>query len=145
MAPPLVVVEPNTGSTALAVDQLTIANHVDSVTQEHCRDQFRLSRPVHCPHRSERSGRGDHQLGKSRPRAATGPVQSCSGSAGYKTAWWMVTAPSSGYLQARAYGRRYIVFGNSGIVITAYPQIALRPTNWHARKSRGIPTTRSTR
>ncbi|HEV1283928.1 MAG TPA: hypothetical protein VNU44_01405, partial [Bryobacteraceae bacterium] len=37
-------------------------------------------------------------------------------------AWWVVTAPASGYLQARAYGRRYDVFGNSGLVITAYPQ-----------------------
>jgi uncharacterized protein (TIGR03437 family) len=53
---------------------------------------------------------------------ANGPVQSCSGATGYKTAWWVVTAPSSGYLQARAYGLRYDVsVGNSGIVMTAYP------------------------
>ncbi len=117
-----VVVEPNTTET-LAVDQLTIANTVIPITQEAAAVSFTIAPLPTAPTVLSVPGEGVINS-ENLALSPTGPVQSCSGSAGYKTAWWMVTAPASGYLQARAYGRRYIVFGNSGIVITAYPQIA---------------------
>ncbi len=55
---------------------------------------------------------------------AADPVHTCTGSADYKTAWWSVTPSISGTLQLRAWGRRYDVAGNSGIVLTAYAATA---------------------
>lgn len=54
--------------------------------------------------------------------SAGDPTHSCTGSTDFKTAWWKVTPAASGTLQVVSYGRRYDVYGNSGIVLTAYPQ-----------------------
>lgn len=119
-----VVVEPNTGTTNLT-DQLTIANTAISITQSTVSISARSSNSSSAPTPLDVPGEGiiDSQKLSATP---SGPVQSCSGSTGYKTAWWVVTAPASGYLQVRAYGLRYDVsVGNSGIVMTAYPIAAL--------------------
>ncbi len=119
-----VVVEPNTGTTNLS-DQLTIANTVISVNESTVSISARSSNSSSAPVPLDVPGEGiiDSQKLSATPN---GPVQSCSGSTGYKTAWWVVTAPASGYLQARAFGLRYDVsVGNSGIVMTAYPIGAL--------------------
>jgi uncharacterized protein (TIGR03437 family) len=49
------------------------------------------------------------------------PRHSCTGSADFKTGWWRFTAPSTGLVQLTAKGGREDAFGNSGIVLTAYP------------------------
>ena len=115
-----VTVEPNTGNTVLK-DQVIIANTVIPLSQTTVSIDFASSTVPGAPTVLTVPGEGitDSQNLISAPN---NPVQSCSGSAGFKAAWWVVTAPASGYLQARAYGRRYDVFGNSGLVITAYPQ-----------------------
>lgn len=58
-----------------------------------------------------------------RPRtsATTDPVHSCTGSADFKTTWWSVAAAADGALEVRASGRRYDVFGNYGVILSAYP------------------------
>jgi uncharacterized protein (TIGR03437 family) len=54
---------------------------------------------------------------------ASDPVHSCSPnkSADYKTAWWLLTAPSTGMMEITVQSERYDVFGNAGFVLTAYP------------------------
>ncbi len=52
------------------------------------------------------------------------PVHSCTGSADFGTAWWRVTPTVSGFLNVQGRGDRLDVFGNSGIVITAYANSA---------------------
>ncbi|HEV1285575.1 MAG TPA: hypothetical protein VNU44_09695, partial [Bryobacteraceae bacterium] len=115
-----VTVEPNTGNTVLK-DQVIIANTVIPLSQTTVSIDFASSTVPGAPTvlRVPSEAITDS---RSLISAPNNPVQSCSGSAGFKAAWWVVTAPASGYLQARAYGRRYDVFGNSGLVITAYPQ-----------------------
>jgi uncharacterized protein (TIGR03437 family) len=49
------------------------------------------------------------------------PVHSCTGSADYKTAWWLLTAPSTGMMEITVQSERYDVFGDAGFVLTAYP------------------------
>lgn len=48
------------------------------------------------------------------------PVHSCTRSLDYKTAWWSFVATADGTLEVAAQGRRYDIFGNSGIVLTVY-------------------------
>lgn len=52
--------------------------------------------------------------------SATDPVHSCTGGADYKTAWWVVTPESTGFLNVTVRGIRLDLTGNSGIVVTAY-------------------------
>ncbi len=115
-----VTVEPNTGGTTLK-DQLTIANTVVSVSQTTASRTSVTSTVSAAPTVLPVPGEAIIDS-RTLVSSASDPVQSCSGSAGFKAAWWIVTAPASGYLQARAYGSRYDIFGNSGIVITAYAQ-----------------------
>ena len=119
-----VVIEPNTGVLTLA-DQLTIANSVVSVTQSPVTIATASSNASSSP--VTLTVPGEAVINTQRLSATSnGPAQSCGGTAGFKTAWWRVTAPSSGYLQARAYATRTDVsVGNSGIVMTAYPQGSL--------------------
>jgi uncharacterized protein (TIGR03437 family) len=50
------------------------------------------------------------------------PVHSCTGSADYKTAWWLLTAPSSGMMEITVQSERWDPpGGNAGFVLTAYP------------------------
>lgn len=105
-------------------DHLEIANTSISVTQSpttantYSADSPTAATPLNIPGIANIDSRG-------LTSSPSDPILSCSGSAGYKTAWWIVTPTSSGYLQARAYGRRYDVeFGNSGIVVTAFAQSA---------------------
>ena len=117
-----IVIEPNTGNTVLK-DQLTIANTVVSVSQTTVSLDFASSTVPSAP--TVLAVPGEAIIDSRTLVSSTAdPVQSCSGSAGFKAAWWVVTAPASGYLQARAYGRRYDIVGNSGVVITAYAQAA---------------------
>ena len=48
------------------------------------------------------------------------PVHSCTGSSDYKTAWWSFTPDTDGTLQLIGQGRRYDVFGGSGVVVSVY-------------------------
>jgi uncharacterized protein (TIGR03437 family) len=48
------------------------------------------------------------------------PVHSCTGSADMGTAWWQVQPNFTGVLSVQARGDRLDVYGNSGIVLTAY-------------------------
>ncbi len=118
-----ITIEPNTGGTISLKDSLVIANTVVSVSQSPVSIGFASSTVAGAPTVLRVPGEAliDSRTLVSAP---TNPVQSCSGSAGFKAAWWVVTAPASGYLQARVYGRRYDVAGNSGVVVTAYAQAA---------------------
>jgi uncharacterized protein (TIGR03437 family) len=60
---------------------------------------------------------------------ASDPVHSCSPnkSADYKTAWWLLTAPSTGMMEITVQSERYDVFGNAGFVLTAYPSGNVSP------------------
>ena len=50
------------------------------------------------------------------------PKHSCTGSADYKTAWWLLTAPSTGMMEITVQSERYDAGGgNAGFVLTAYP------------------------
>lgn len=50
------------------------------------------------------------------------PVHSCTGSADYKTAWWLLTAPSTGMMEITVQSERWdSPGGNAGFVLTAYP------------------------
>jgi uncharacterized protein (TIGR03437 family) len=51
------------------------------------------------------------------------PTHSCTGSKDFKTVWWTVVAPSSGTLQIVGQGGRYDVYGNLGLVLSAYQSI----------------------
>jgi hypothetical protein len=59
---------------------------------------------------------------RSRTSSPGDPVHSCTGSADYKTVWWQVTPTDSGFLKVLVRGDRLDVFGDFGIVVTAYPQ-----------------------
>ena len=48
------------------------------------------------------------------------PQSSCAPNAPAKTVWWRVTAPASGTMEVVFQGQRYDVFGNSGVVMTAF-------------------------
>jgi len=48
------------------------------------------------------------------------PVHSCTQSKDYKSVWWTFVAPDSGFAEISLQGRRYDVFGNSGVVLTVY-------------------------
>ena len=48
------------------------------------------------------------------------PVQSCTKSAGFKSAWWSFVAPNTGSVEVSARGQRLDASGNSGIVLTVY-------------------------
>ena len=50
----------------------------------------------------------------------TDPVHSCTKSQDYKSVWWTFVAPDSGTAEISLQGRRYDVFGNSGVVLTVY-------------------------
>ena len=54
---------------------------------------------------------------------ASDPVHSCSPnkSADYKTAWWLLTAPSTGMMEITVQSERWDAGGNAGFVLTAYP------------------------
>src|ERR1017187_8744906 len=54
---------------------------------------------------------------------ASDPVHSCSPnkSADYKTAWWLLTAPSTGMMEITVQSERWDTGGNAGFVLTAYP------------------------
>ncbi len=56
--------------------------------------------------------------------SAGDPVHSCTGSADFKTVWWKTTPTASGSLTALVRGDRLDVFGDFGIVVTAYNQSA---------------------
>ena len=52
----------------------------------------------------------------------TDPRPSCSLTAPAKTVWWRVTAPAGAeQLEVIFQGQRYDTFGNSGVVVAAYP------------------------
>ncbi len=117
-----VTVEPNL-FTPIA-DQLTIANTIVTVSQTSANINFGSADSSATPTTLSVPGIGNidsRQLTSN----ATDPVHSCTGSADFKTAWWLVTPSATGFLSLRAYGIRYDAFGNSGIVVTAYPQGAL--------------------
>jgi hypothetical protein len=118
-----VVVEPNTGTTTIN-DQITLANQLISISQPAGFIDYQQGDLSSSPAIVSVPGEAIIDT-RTLTSSSTDPVQSCGGSAGFKTAWWSVTAPASGYLQARAYGRRYDVYGNSGIVVTVYPQSSL--------------------
>jgi uncharacterized protein (TIGR03437 family) len=48
------------------------------------------------------------------------PVHSCTGSADFGSAWWQIQPNFTGALNLQGRGDRLDVFGNSGIVLTAY-------------------------
>ena len=48
------------------------------------------------------------------------PQGSCAPNAPAKTIWWRVTAPASGTMEAVFQSQRYDVFGNSGVVVSAF-------------------------
>ena len=52
--------------------------------------------------------------------ATSDPTPSCATSPPAKTLWYRVTAPASGMMEVVAQGQRYDVFGNSGLVVSAY-------------------------
>jgi photosystem II stability/assembly factor-like uncharacterized protein len=52
--------------------------------------------------------------------AETDPQPSCFPNPPAKTAWLRVDAPESGRLEVLLQGRRYDIFGNSGVVVSAY-------------------------
>ena len=119
-----VAIEPNHSGAALS-DQLTIANTPIAVTQAVVPVAVQSSTNPSSP--LMLSVPGEAALDTENLSATSGynnPVQSCSGSTGYKNVWWVVTAPNTGYLQARAKGERNDTFGNSGVVLTAYAQSA---------------------
>ena len=65
------------------------------------------------------------RVGASKLTVSAGdPIPSCTGSADFGTGWWQVTPSVSGYLNVQARGDRLDVFGNSGIVLTAYANAA---------------------
>jgi uncharacterized protein (TIGR03437 family) len=49
------------------------------------------------------------------------PNHTCTNSQDYKTAWWKFSAAASGRLLVTATGRRYDVYGDTGLVLSAYP------------------------
>jgi uncharacterized protein (TIGR03437 family) len=51
----------------------------------------------------------------------TDPMHSCTGSADTETAWYKLTAPQSGTIEIDATGESYTYYGDTGLVITAYP------------------------
>jgi hypothetical protein len=55
---------------------------------------------------------------------ADGPVHSCTNSADFENAWWQIKPATSGVLLAQVTSNRYDVYGNAGVVITAYAQTA---------------------
>jgi uncharacterized protein (TIGR03437 family) len=118
-----VIVEPNTETTTIN-DRIALANIPISISQPAGSINFQQGDLSSSPTAVTVPGEAIVDS-RTLTSTSTDPVQSCSGSAGFKTAWWSVTAPASGYLQARAYGRRYDVFGNSGVVVTVYPQSSL--------------------
>ena len=113
-----VVIPPYTGTTTRA-DTLTVANHNLPVQQN---TATMVTSRADTPAAPISLGIPSFVFTDTRTLtgAATDPVHSCTGSADYKTAWWSVTPAVSGTLQLRAWGRRYDVSGNSGIVVTAY-------------------------
>lgn len=52
---------------------------------------------------------------------ATDPVHSCTKSADNKTQWWKYTATNNSRIIVAAVGRSQSVYGDAGIVVTAYP------------------------
>ena len=52
------------------------------------------------------------------------PVHSCTGSADFGTAWWQIQPNFTGLLNLQGRGDRLDVFGNSGMVLTAYAAAA---------------------
>jgi uncharacterized protein (TIGR03437 family) len=54
-------------------------------------------------------------------RGTNDPPHSCTNASDFKTGWWKFTAASTGFAQLTAKGGREDAFGNSGIVLTAYP------------------------
>lgn len=56
--------------------------------------------------------------------AADDPSPSCAGTnaSTHKTAWFRFQAPRTGVLQLNVQGQRYDIFGNSGVVVTAYAE-----------------------
>jgi hypothetical protein len=56
------------------------------------------------------------------------PNPSCATTAPAKTVWWRVTAPADAQqLEVLFQAQRYDVFGNSGIVVSAYPANGAAP------------------
>jgi uncharacterized protein (TIGR03437 family) len=49
------------------------------------------------------------------------PVHSCTGSADMGTAWYTLAATQTGKISINATGESYIYYGDTGLVITAYP------------------------
>ena len=63
---------------------------------------------------------------------ASDPVHSCSPtqSADYKTAWWLLTAPSTGMMEITVQSERYDApGGNAGFVLSAYPSSNVSASN----------------
>jgi len=58
---------------------------------------------------------------------ATDPQASCGALPPAKTLWYRVTAPASGTMEVVSQGQRYDVFGNSGLVVSAFASDAGRP------------------
>jgi uncharacterized protein (TIGR03437 family) len=113
-------VEPNTTGSARS-DTLTIANSLVTVNQS-------AAAPLY--HEIGDLSTAPALLGvpgvswgdsTALTSSASDPVHSCTGSADFKTAWWSMTPATSGTLQILASGRRLDIYGNSGIVLTAYP------------------------
>ena len=57
---------------------------------------------------------------RSATAAVTDPTPSCATLPSAKTLWYRVTAPASGMMEVVSQGQRYDVFGNSGLVVSAY-------------------------
>jgi uncharacterized protein (TIGR03437 family) len=55
------------------------------------------------------------------------PVHSCTGSRDFQTAWWSFSAPADGFVRAsgHAIATDGSLFGDAGLVITAYPASAV--------------------
>ncbi len=117
-----ITVEPNTFTPQ--TDQLTIAKSIVNVNQSSTSINFGSADASTAPTPLTVPGIGNIDS-RQLTSAPSDPVQSCSGSAGFKTAWWIVTPTTTGFLNVRAFGLRYDAYGNSGIVVTAYAQGAL--------------------
>jgi uncharacterized protein (TIGR03437 family) len=114
-----------TGSTATITGTVTVAGQTVTVTQPaqallHAfSDQAATATVLPIPSQTVMT------ISPTSVTSSTGdPVHSCTGSADLGTAWWQVQPNFTGVLSVQARGDRLDVFGNSGIVVTAYASTA---------------------
>ena len=111
-------VAPNTG--AARSDMLTIANTAITVNQSGGAAVVKTAGDLAtAPVALSIPGIGS-VMSSALTSSSGDPVHSCTGSPDFRTGWWRITPNSSGTLQILANGRRTDVYGNSGIVVTAY-------------------------